>query len=107
MVVPPVVGKNDMNAAQVLVHGTLMPDGKLELAETPALPAGPVEVLIRVQPQLKETNESWWDFLQRARAEMLAQGESVRSREEIEEDRSRNRQRDEARRQLLEKTQTP
>jgi hypothetical protein len=78
-----------MNASQVLVRGRLKPDGTLELDETPALPAGPVEVLIRLQPPAHEGAETWWEYLQRSRAELLAQGQTFRRKEEIDADRSR------------------
>jgi hypothetical protein len=72
-----------MNAAQVLVRGTLKPDGTLELQETPSLPSGPVEVLIRAVPANGPPTETWWEFLQRGRTELLAQGEVFRSKDEI------------------------
>ena len=96
-----------MNATQVLVQGTLRPDGTLELIETPALPAGPVEVLIRAQPLANGTVETWWQYLQHARAELLAQGHTFREREEIDAERTRPRQGDEARRRALDRLQTP
>src|SRR5947209_5253998 len=65
-----------MNASQILVAGTLKPDGTLELRERPMLPPGPVEVLIRAQPAPAEGGETWWEYLQAARAELLAQGQT-------------------------------
>jgi hypothetical protein len=47
-----------MNAVQVLVKGTLKSDGTVELSEIPTLPAGPVEVLIRMQPSATESGET-------------------------------------------------
>ncbi len=88
-----------MNAAQVLVQGTLKSDGTLELDEKPALAAGPVEVLIRAQAAADGTTDSWWEYLQRGRAELLAQGKTFRTKEEIDADRARRREDDEARRQ--------
>jgi hypothetical protein len=57
-----------MNAEQVLVQGTLRPDGTVVLAQAPPLPAGPVELLIRALPKSVPPAESWWDYLHRARA---------------------------------------
>jgi len=96
-----------MNVSQVLVSGTLKTDGTLDLDEKPALPAGPVEVLIRAQPAKSEGGESWWEYLERGRAELLVQGQTFRSSEAIEADRVRARQADEARRRALECRQTP
>jgi hypothetical protein len=92
-----------MHASQVLVQGTLKPDGTLELDEKPPLPAGPVEVLIRSQLQVGGEKESWWEYLQRARQELLAQGKSFRSKAEIDADRDRERNAEELRRQSIER----
>ena len=68
---------------QVTVHGTLNEDGTLILAESPALPAGPVEVVIRpVQPL--GLSEDWWLYLQRVRADLEAAGHPFRSKDEID-----------------------
>ncbi len=76
-----------MNATQALVHGTLQPDGTLQLHEAPPLPAGPVEVLIRALPPGQIGAETWWAWLERAHAERLAQGQACRSKEAIDADR--------------------
>jgi len=94
-----------MNAMQVLVQGTLRMDGTLELREAPSLPAGPVDVLIRVQSAANGKTESWWEYLQQGRAELLAQGKIFRAKEEIDADRARRRLDDEARRQQLQRRQ--
>jgi hypothetical protein len=47
-----------MNPAQVLIQGTLNPDGTLTLAQAPELPAGPVEVLIRALPDEQPQKET-------------------------------------------------
>jgi hypothetical protein len=77
-----------MNASQVLVHGVLNSDGTLKLDETPQLPPGPVEVLIRAQPPADTEGDTWWQYLQRGRVELLAQGYIFRTKEEIDEDRA-------------------
>lgn len=94
-----------MNAVQVLVQGTLNADGTLELAEAPSLPAGPVDVLIRVQAATDR--ETWWESLQRARAELIAQGQTFRSQGEIDADRDQKRNRDELRRTSLRQQSNP
>src|SRR2546423_1125320 len=96
-----------MQPASVLVHGTLQPDGTLHLDEKPALPAGPVEVLIRSQPAGGQRAESWWDYLQRARAELVAQGHTFRSPQEIQADRDRSHQENETRRRTLQRLLAP
>jgi hypothetical protein len=96
-----------MNAAQVLVHGTLKPDGTLELQDTPSLPAGPVEVLIRAVPAIGPPTETWLQFLQRGRAELLAQGEVFRSKEDIDAEFARERLRDDEAEGDMERLQSP
>jgi hypothetical protein len=95
-----------MNAEQVLMQGTLRPDGTVLLAQAPPLPAGPVEVLIRVIPDSGPPGETWWEYLQRARAELLAKGQTFRTKEEIDADRARARLCDEERRQTLQRMQS-
>jgi hypothetical protein len=93
-------GEDFMNTSQVLVRGTLNPDGALVLEEAPALPPGPVEVVIRALPK-SGLEESWWDYLQRCRAELLAQGYRFRSREEIDAERIREQELERTRQQAL------
>jgi hypothetical protein len=90
-----------MSAFQVAVHGTLKPDGTLELSEAPQLPPGPVDVLIRAQSTPIEGAESWWEYLQCGRAELLAQGQTMRGKEAIDADLARRRSEDENRRRKL------
>ncbi len=94
-----------MNATQILTSGTLKPDGTLELNEKPALAPGPVQVLIRAQPKMDGGSESWWEFLQRSRAELLAEGYAFRSKEEIDADLSERRNADERRLQSIQNLQ--
>ena len=75
-----------MTPAQVVVQGTLKPDGTLELDEKPNLPAGRVEVIVRAVPPPNPPPEDWWQFLQRARAELEASGHRFRTKEEIDAD---------------------
>jgi hypothetical protein len=90
-----------MHALQVLIPGTLKPDGTLELDVKPALPAGPVEVLIRAQPPSNGGADTWWEYLQYARAQMLAQDHAFRTKDQIDADRARLRQQDDARHEGL------
>ena len=96
-----------MNAKQALVHGTLHPDGTLQLDEPPPLAAGPVEVLIRTLPSGPDGVETWWAWLERAHAERVAQGQSCRSKEAIDADRARQRDADDARQRALHDLHSP
>jgi hypothetical protein len=69
----------------ITIPGTLNPDGTLELAERPTLPAGPVEVTIR-PVVAKRKGENWFECLQRIRAEREAAGYPFRTKEEIDAD---------------------
>jgi hypothetical protein len=80
-----------MNAFQIAIDGTLKPDGTLELNEIPNLAPGPVDVLIRKQIAPAGKCESWWEFLERGRAELLAQGQTMRTKEEIDAELARSR----------------
>jgi hypothetical protein len=73
-----------MGTEQVVVRGTLKPDGRLELDSPPNLPAGPVEVVLRSLSSPAQSREDWWEYLQRARAE--SEG-PYRTEEEIEAER--------------------
>ena len=72
-----------MSRAQVVVRGTLRPDGTLDLADRPALPAGPVEVVISALPMADDAREDWWHYLQRARAELEAAGHRFLTEDEV------------------------
>jgi hypothetical protein len=95
-----------MKTTQVFVKGILKPDGSLELKEIPQLPPGPVELLIRTTSETAE-NETWWEFLERGRAELLAQGYTFRTKEEIDADLAQRKEREAARRQSIERAHSP
>jgi hypothetical protein len=79
-----------MNEPSNVLRGILHPDGTLELAERPTLPAGDVEVTIR--PVAKVVNgENWLECLQRIRAEREAAGYPFRTKEEIDAEIAENR----------------
>jgi hypothetical protein len=75
-----------VKADEVIVQGRVGPDGTLRMDTHPPLPTGPVEVVIRVLPADKKGGEDWWQYLQRARAELEAAGHRFRSKEEIDAD---------------------
>jgi hypothetical protein len=72
-----------MTPTQLVLHGDLKADGTLELYEQPALPVGPVEILIRPLPTLQPASKDWWQYLQEARAELQSAGHTFRSKEDI------------------------
>jgi len=73
-----------MNEPSNVLRGILHPDGTLELAERPTLPAGNVEVTIR--PVTSEApKETLWEAMQRSRAELEASGHDFfRTKEEVD-----------------------
>jgi hypothetical protein len=76
-----------MDTDQVVVRGTLKPDGRLELDTPPNLPAGPVEVVLRSLSSPAQSREDWWQYLQRVRGESEAAGGHYRPEGEIEAER--------------------
>jgi hypothetical protein len=62
-----------MSLLEIVVEGTLKPDGTLELDQKPGLAPGRVTVVLR-QGSRPTTQEGWWPYMQRARAEREAAG---------------------------------
>ncbi len=75
-----------MSGQPVVIHGNLRSDGSLELAAKPNLPPGPVEVTLRPLPVDQSGGGDWWEYLQKARAELEAAGHPFRTKEEIDAD---------------------
>jgi hypothetical protein len=75
-----------MNAAHVVVEGTLKPDGSLEVAEKLVLPPGRVRVTIELLDEPASAGEDWFEYLQRARAERESAGAEFRTRQEIDDE---------------------
>jgi hypothetical protein len=69
---------------QITVQGVVRPDGSLELPPLPGLPSGPVEITVRPLAASGPAKENWWEYLQRARAELEAEGHEFRTGEEID-----------------------
>jgi hypothetical protein len=63
-----------MSANLVVVKGFVKPDGTLELEGQPDLPVGPVEVVLRALATPPASEEGWWPYMQRIRAEREAAG---------------------------------
>lgn len=76
-----------MNTAEIRVQGSVRPDGSLQLDEKLQLPAGRVQVTVKPAIESPGPQRDWWDYLQRARAEIEASGAKFRTAEEIEAER--------------------
>ena len=63
-----------MSVQEIVVAGTLKPDGTLELDQKPDLPPGRVTVVLRQESEAPPPQEDWWQYLQRIRAEREASG---------------------------------
>ena len=62
-----------MSLTEVVVQGTLNPDGTLHLDEKPSLVPGRVTVMLR-QESIPPPKEDWWQFMQNARKKMEESG---------------------------------
>jgi len=92
-----------VDTAEVVVQGAVKPDGTLEIHQPILLPAGPVEVRVKVAGQPKE---STWVVLERIWAESKALGLKARSAEEIDAEINAMRDESEAEMQEIEEIQT-
>ena len=63
-----------MSVTEVVVEGTLKPDGTLELNEKPGLSPGRVVVVLRQQSAPVAPTGDWWQFMQDARKRMEQTG---------------------------------
>ncbi|HUY35098.1 MAG TPA: hypothetical protein VMV69_20280 [Pirellulales bacterium] len=61
-----------MSLTEIVVEGTLKPDGTLELDQKPSLSPGRVTVVLRQEFKSPATREDWFQHLQRIRAEREA-----------------------------------
>jgi len=79
-----------MSTFEIVVDGTLRPDGTIELDAKPRLPPGRVQVVLRTEsPQsvtaVPTASENWWQFMQRTRRELEASGSSFMTEDEVNE----------------------
>ncbi len=72
-----------MSLQEIVVAGTLKPDGTLELDRKPELPPGRVTVVLRQESEAAAPQEDWWQYLQRIRAEREASGYPFMNEEEM------------------------
>lgn len=63
-----------MSLSEVVIEGTLKPDGTLELDQKPSLSPGRVTVVLRQESESSPPNEDWFQHLQRIGAEREASG---------------------------------
>ncbi len=63
-----------MSLTEIVVQGTLHPDGTLQLDEKPNLSPGRVKVILQPVEEPPQTQEGWWPYMQRIRAEREAAG---------------------------------
>ncbi len=70
---------------EIVVKGTLTPDGTLELDQKPNLPPGRVTVLLRQEAESEPTPEDWWRFMCRSRRELEASGASFMNESDVNE----------------------
>jgi hypothetical protein len=75
-----------MNAASLVMLGTVKPDGTLELEGKTKLPPGRVRVSLTVTPEPAQSREDTWAVLERIWKENETLGLKPRTREEIDAD---------------------
>jgi hypothetical protein len=72
-----------MSLSEVVMEGTLKPDGTLELDQKPKLSPGRVTVVLRQETKAAPPKEDWWQYLQRCRRELEASGARFMNDEEM------------------------
>lgn len=72
-----------MSLHEIVVEGTLKPDGTLELDQKPNLPPGRVQIVLRQESEPIPPTEDWWQFMQRARRELEEAGSHFMNEDEM------------------------
>jgi hypothetical protein len=73
-----------MSLTEIIVQGTLKPDGTVELDQKPNLSPGRVTVVLRQEAETTPPpQEGWWQFMQRARRELEASGAQFMNEGEV------------------------
>jgi hypothetical protein len=80
-----------MSLSEVVVEGTLKPDGTLELDQKPNLAPGRVQVIVQALPELPD-GDPFWDMMKSIWVEQKARGHVPRSVEEVEAERREMRE---------------
>lgn len=78
----------------VMIHGTLMPDGTVQLDQKPNLPPGPVLVSVQPLPQSPAPRRGLADVIDEIRQSQRARGYHGRTVQEMEAEEA-ERQREE------------
>jgi hypothetical protein len=75
-----------MSRSEVVVEGTLKPDGTLELDQQPKLAPGRVRVVLQPVDKTSpsQMGESLWEFLRRTRRELEGAGSHFMSEDEVQ-----------------------
>lgn len=73
-----------MTPQEMVLEGTLKPDGTLELEGKLSLPPGRVVVTVRAAAPVSASDEGWWPSLQRARAALEAAGYPFMNEQEMQ-----------------------
>ncbi len=75
-----------MSPSEVVIDGTLKPDGTLELDQKPMLAPGRVRVVVQRVEATREsaTEESLWQFMQRTRRDLEATGSDFMNDNELQ-----------------------
>jgi hypothetical protein len=63
-----------MSLTEIVVQGTVNPDGTLQLDEKPNLSPGRVTVVLRQEAEPPPPQEDWFQFMQNARKKMEEAG---------------------------------
>jgi hypothetical protein len=80
-----------VSLSEVVIEGTIKPDGTLELDQKPNLAPGRVQVIVQALPDLPE-GDPFWDMLKSIWAEQKARGHVPRSVEDVEAERREMRE---------------
>jgi hypothetical protein len=72
-----------MSLRDVVIEGTLKPDGTLVLDEKPSLPPGRVRVVVQTVPETPPPSETLVEFVQRSRRELEAAGSRFMNEQEV------------------------
>jgi hypothetical protein len=73
-----------MTASAITVEATLQPDGvTLQLEKKLALPPGRVIVTVQSAELRSPTQETWWQYMQKARSQLEASGHRFMNEQEM------------------------
>jgi hypothetical protein len=75
--------EHPMSLQEIVIAGTLKPDGTLDLDQKPNLAPGRVTVVLRQESEAAPPREDWWQFMQRTRRELEAAGSRFMNEEEV------------------------